>query len=158
MKNISVAVLSAIVGGIIGAVTTGKMSGNTIKEKVKKVDKYKSYYDVLNQWLILKQENKSLEKYFIDNNYKTIAIYGMGEMGNRLYEELKDSSINVKYAIDKESGSVYSELDVLDLEDALEQVDVIVVTAIFAYDKIEKDIAKVVDYKVVSLEDVVYEI
>lgn len=158
MKKSSVAILSTIIGVLAGAVTTGKITGNKINEKVKKVDKFKSYYDVLNQWLILKQENKSLEKYFVNNNLKTIAIYGMGEMGNRLYEELKNTSINIKYAIDKEAGSVYSDLNVLDLEDKLDQVDAIIVTAIFAFNKIEQDISKVVNYKVISLEEVVYEI
>ncbi len=129
-----------------------------IQQKGEKVDKFKGYYNMLNQWLILKQQGKSLEKYFDDNQYKTIAIYGMGEMGNRLYDELKDSGVTVKYAVDKNAATTYSELDVVDPEEAtFDQVDCIVVTATFAFDEIEETLSEKVDFPVVSLEDVVYE-
>ena len=113
---------------------------------------------MLNQWLVLKQEGKSLEQYFIENGYKTVAIYGMGEMGNRLYDELKDSSIEVKYAVDQNAASTYSELEVFEKEDAFEDVDVMVVTAIFAFDEIEEEIGDKIKFPIISLEDVVYEI
>lgn len=67
----------------------------------------------------------------------------MGEIGNRLYEELKDSSkIEVKYGIDNNALDTYSELEVLSLEEytdlAADDIDVIVVTATFAFDDIKK--------------------
>ena len=112
----------------------------------------------LNQWLLLKQEGKSLAKYFSDNEYKTIAIYGMGEMGNRLYDELKGTDITVKYAIDKEMSSIYSELEVMDPQETLEEVDAIIVSAIFAFDEIEEELSKKVSCPVISLDDVVFEV
>ena len=121
-----------------------------------KVDKFKSYYNMLNQWLLLKQQGKSLTKYFEDKGYKSIAIYGMGEMGNRLYDELLGTDIVVKYAIDKNAANTYSELTVCELEDELETVDAIIVTAIFAFEEIEASVNGVVNYPVISLEDVVY--
>lgn len=151
-------VLALLSGAGIGAVLAGKLSNKSVNGQDKKVDKFKSYYNMLNQWLVLKQEGKSLKEYFADNNINTIAIYGMGEMGNRLYDELKNSEIKVKYAIDKNAESTYSELDIKTLEDDLPFVDAIIVTAVFAFDDIEKDISSNVDYKIISLEDVVYEI
>lgn len=158
MKKGTVAVLSSVLGFMAGAIGQGYLKNKTIQEKNGKVDKFKNYYNMLNQWLALKQEGKSLEQYFVDNNIKTIAIYGMGEMGNRLYDELKDSSIEVKYAIDKNADSTYAEVDVYELEDSLEDVDAIIVTAIFAFDEIEENISEAVDYQILSLEDVVYSI
>lgn len=153
-----VAVLSTLAGAAAGAAVTGKIHGQTIEQKVEKIDKFKSYYNMLNQWLMLKQEGKTLEKYFIDNGYKTIAIYGMGEMGNRLYDELKASQIQIKYAVDKAAENTYSEIEVVDGEDKMEAVDAIVVTAVFAFDEIESTLEKKVDWPIVSLEDIVYEI
>lgn len=158
MKKGVIHVFAALAGAVTGAATMGTIQGKAIKKKAEKVDKFKSYYNMLNQWLILKQEGKSLEKYFIDNQYKSVAIYGMGEMGNRLYDELKDTDITVKYAIDKNAASTYSELEVFDLEDDLEPVDAVIVTAVFAFDEIEQDLSKQIDWPIVSLEDVVYEI
>ena len=158
MNKGTVAVLSAIVGAAAGAAGTNYLSQKKIEQKAEKVDKFKSYYNMLNQWLMLKQEGKSLEKYFVDNEIKTIAIYGMGEMGNRLYDELKDSTaVEIKYAVDQNAASTYSEIDVIDKEDDYEEVDAIIVTAIFAFDEIEEEISAKVDYPVISLEDVVFE-
>jgi len=159
MKKGMAGVLGGILGATAGALAVGKVTSKTIDEKQDKVDKFKTYYKMLNQWLALKQEGKSLEKYFEENGYKTIAIYGMGEMGNRLYDELKNSKVvEVKYAIDKNASSTYSELDVIDVDDEMDEVDAVVVSAIFAFDEIEEDLGAKVDCPVVSLEDVVYEV
>lgn len=157
MKKGGIAVLSTLIGAAAGAAAVGKVQGKTINQKAEKVDKFKGYYNMLNQWLVLKQEGKSLEKYFTDNGFKTIAIYGMGEMGNRLYDELKGTSVTVKYAVDKNAASTYSELDVIDPDDEYEEVDAIIVSAIFAFDEIEEMLSDKVDFPIVSLEDVVYE-
>lgn len=122
------------------------------------VEKLKEFYNILNQWLILKQEGKSLAEYFEQNHYKTVAIYGMKELGERLYDELKDSDIQVKYAIDRNADQIYAEVDVVTPDDGLAEVDVVVVTALHYYDEIEGMIADKVDCPVVSIEDVVYEI
>lgn len=158
MKKVVLAGLSTILGAVIGGVVMGTINEKVLKKKEEKVDKFKSYYNMLNQWLILKNEGKTLAQFFENKGYHSIAVYGMGEMGNRLYEELKNSGIEIKYSIDKEAGSTYAEIDVKGLEDEWEKVDTIVVTAVFAFDDIEKEIMERVDYPVISLEDIVYEI
>lgn len=158
MKKGTKTVMALLSGAATGALLAGKLLNRPVKGQDKKVDKFKSYYNMLNQWLVLKQEGKSLTGYFVDNNINTIAIYGMGEMGNRLYDELKGSGIKVEYAIDKNAESTYSELDIKTLEDELPFVEAIIVTAVFAFDDIEKEISSKVGYKVISLEDVIYEI
>lgn len=159
MKKGSVAVLSALLGAAAGAAGNNVLSQKKIDQKTEKVDKFKGYYNMLNQWLLLKQEGKSLEKYFTDNGYKSIAIYGMGEMGNRLYDELKNSSVvEIKYAIDKNAAGTYSELDVIDVDDEMDEVDAVVVSAIFAFDEIEEELSAKTDCPIISLEDVVYEV
>lgn len=158
MKKGIIAVFSTIMGAAVGAAIVSKMATITMDERTKKVDKFKSYYHMLNQWILIKKEGKSLEKYFLDRGYKTIAIYGMGEMGNRLYEELKDSVVEVKYAVDKNASRAYSELDIVDLEDDLEEVDAIVVTAVFEFDEIENNLSEKGNFSIVSLEDVIYEL
>lgn len=158
MKKSIIAVLSTIGGAAAGAVAIDRIQNKSIRQKEGKIDKFKSYYNMLNQWLMLKQSQKSLEQYFIDNNYKSIAIYGMGEMGNRLYDELKNTSITVKYGIDKEAISVYSDLEVYEVDDELAPVDVIVVTAIFAFDEVSKILSENCNFPVVSLDDVVFDL
>ena len=158
MKKGTAAVLSAVVGVIVGAAGIGWYGNKQEEEKGKKVEKFRGYYNILNQWMILKQEGKCLSKYFETNNYKTIAIYGMGEMGGRLYEELKNTQVEVKYVVDKNAAYTFPELNLVDIEDDFEEVDVMVVTATFAFEEIETEISDKVTFPIVSLEDVVYEI
>lgn len=149
-------VVGMLFGTIAGAIAAGNIGNKKVLQKEKKIDKFKTYYNILNQWLVLLHENKSVVDFFVKNSYKVVAIYGTGEMGNRLYEELKDSEIEVKYAIDKEPTSTYFELDVKGIDEELESVDVVVVTAVFAYDEILATIEDRFDCPIVSLEDVVY--
>lgn len=158
MKKSIIGVLGTALGGIAGTIITSKLIQKNVELELKKTDKFRSYYNMLNQWLILKHNGKSLENYFINKNYKTIAIYGMGEMGNRLYEELKDTSVNVSYAIDKNSINTYSEIDVFELEDNLPIVDVIIVTAVFDFNEIQKQLINFVDFPIISLDEIIYEI
>lgn len=143
-------------GAVVGAVAVKKLQGLGVDEKDARIDKFKTYYNMLNQWLIIKHDGKSLEKYFIDNNYNTIAIYGMGEIGNRLYEDLQNTSVAVKYAVDQNAAGTYTDLEVQGIEDEFAEVDAIVVTATFAFDEIEEELSKKVDFPIISLEEVVY--
>ncbi|MFT4144611.1 MAG: hypothetical protein QM644_09170 [Mobilitalea sp.] len=158
MKKGFAGILGTAIGLALGVLGSKYFSNKKIDEKEKKVNKFKDYYQLLNQWLTLKQEGQSLEKYFIDHGYRSIAIYGMGELGNRLYNELKNSEIEVKYAIDQYAGTTYSEIEIVELDGNLEEVDIIVVTSIFAYDEIKDQLEEKVMYPVVSLEDVVFEL
>lgn len=158
MKKFTLGFLSVALGAVAGAVGINYFKNKTIVEKTEKVDKFKGYYNLVNQWLVLKNEGKKLDQYFINNGYKSIAIYGMGELGNRLYEELKDTEVEVKYAIDKNAESTYSELQVVGLDDEFEEVDVVIVTAIFAFDKIAEELEGKISCPIVSLEDVIFEL
>ena len=156
MKKAVKLVATLISGMGIGAILSGKILGKSKEEKSKKVDKFKSYYNMLNQWVALEQEGKSLVEYFTQNSINTIAIYGMGEMGNRLYAELENSGIEVKYAIDKNADNTYSQLNIKSLEDDLPYVDAIVVTAIFDFSDIEEMLSSKTEFQIISLEDVIY--
>lgn len=80
----------------------------------------------------------------------------MGELGNHFYEEMKNTDIEIKYAIDKNASTTDVDIEIINLEDELPKVDVIVVTATFAFDEIYKNISTITDIPVVSLDDIVY--
>lgn len=157
MKKIISTVFAAMIGAIGGAAALNKLMSKSTEIKDKNVEKFRGYYNVLNEWMILKQKGKSLENYFLSHDYKTIAIYGVGELGNRLYDELKETSIEIAYAIDKNSSMGLEGVEVVNPDDDLREVDVIVVTTIFAYNEIEELLHAKMTSPIVSLEDVVYE-
>lgn len=149
-------IVGTLLGAAVGAVAGSTVTNKKVIDKNKKVKKFKNYYKMLNEWLRLKQEGKSLEEYFLKNEYKTVAIYGMGEMGNRLYDELKNTDIEVKYAIDEKAEETYADITVYEKDDELPLVDVVIVTATFAFDEIEEELCEKIDMPIVSLEEVVY--
>ena len=162
MKKGSKAVISTLLGAAVGAVAGGTaVKTSSLKEIEKKkemLDKLHVLYCAFDRWLQIRQEGITLAEYFKKNNYKTIAVYGMKELGDRLVDELKDSEIKVCYAIDKNADQIYSDIDIVTPDDDLEPVDVIVVTAIYYYDEIVDVLNKKANCPIVSLEDILYEL
>lgn len=148
-----------VVGGIIGAVAVWiakfKSYSKEIEQKDWRINKFKNYFDVTNEWIRLRNQGRRLEEFFLKNQWSNIAIYGMGELGNRLVEELKDSSITIKYGIDKNVDRVDGGIEIKKLEEKLFPVDVIVITPFFMYKEIEEELMELVNYPIVSIEDVV---
>lgn len=157
-KGTVIGLLSGIAGGAaVTALAFGK-KGNSVND-FDKVKKFKSYYNMLNQWLMLRNAGKKLETYFIEHGYHNIAIYGMGEIGERFYEEMRCSqSVNISYAIDKNANHVLTDMKVYSMEDKFPSVDVIVVTSIFAYDEAKKALEENTDSFVISLEDIIQDL
>lgn len=158
MKKITT-ILSSTILLVVGIFIGNNICKKEVEFKEKKINKFKSYYNVLNQWLILKQHYKNLSTYFDEHSYHTIAIYGMGEMGNRLYDELKHSNIEIKYGIDYKAETIYTDIKVYEINTIPENtIDAVVVTTPFAFDEIQSLLSKKMSCPILSLEDVICEI
>lgn len=157
-KNILIVMLIAAAGIIVEFWT---MLHAGIKEQVRLSelsDKHLSLYLLLNQWFKTKQEGKALAGYFHKNGIKSIAIYGMSYLGERLYTELRNSDIEIKYAIDKRSGKACAGLQTFSPDEDLPEVGAIVITAVFYFDEIKSSIEGKTVARIISLEDILYEI
>lgn len=110
------------------------------------------------QWMFIHQDHKSAYDYFVEKGIKSIAIYGMDNVGERFYEELKDTDIKIAYAIDKKGGSINAEIKIVAPEDELERVDAIVVTAVYYFDEIFKNLSSKTDIPIISLEEILHEV
>lgn len=158
MKKLFLAVSSMLAGMIAGAGII-KMSSSISIEKVKNMsNKHLSLFLMMNEWVKIKQNGKSLPDYFKRNNYNRIAIYGMSYAGETLLNELSGSEIEVVYGIDKNAEMIDKDFKVFAIEHPLEEVDAIVVTAITFFDEIEEELSKKIDCPIISLEDILYEI
>lgn len=159
MKKGIVGAAIFVVGVATGALVMNRMVSVTNEEKAVKADRLKSYYGILNQWLKIKHEGKSFADFFERSGYHNVAIYGMGEIGNRLYEELTElENINVLYSIDKKPAKTFSKIEVYGVDQKLPSVDVIIITPIFAIEEIEDAIKENNDYPIISIEDLLFEI
>lgn len=116
--------------------------------------KNRMLYRYMNQWLALRQRNVKLSSFFVDRKLYTIAIYGFHYMGQRLYDELKNSPVTVAYVVDKKVNMVTPGLPVVQSMAKLEDVDAIIVTPIFDFFEIRDDLAKKIECRIISIEEV----
>ena len=139
--------------------TEGRQVNTADDEKqalVSDLNKFRMYYKLLDRWLLLKEQGKSVEGFFLKNGYEKIAIYGMAALGRHLYEELKNSSVEVVYALDRRRGLQCGQLEVRSPDEEIYDCDIIVVTAAYDFENIVKEIEKKTDIPVVSLQDVIF--
>lgn len=124
--------------------------------QVQKANKFNFYFQLLSQWLTLKESGTSIESMLSVLNYKTIGIYGMGNIGRHLYAELKDSNIKVEYAIDKNTKLNIDDLDIISLEDDFMEVDAVIITVPFEFYSIEEKLSQKVKCPIISIEELIY--
>lgn len=160
MKKRTVAAVAGTLGTVLGAAVSRnyKDKAKGVPDENKTIQRLNDYYVLLNQWLSDKQKGKNLSLYFLENSVHTIAIYGMGELGIRLCDELKGSSVEVKYGIDREPELTFSEVEVYCPDDSLEKVDMIVVTTTSAFDEIKNMLKNKTSAPIVSLMDIVFDV
>jgi len=127
-----------------------------IEEERKRTQKFKDYYNLLNRWLIVKQQGDSIEQLILQKGYSEIAIYGMGEIGQRLVKELDGcEKVSIKYAMDKSNGFNYEGFPVVAtiLGNDISTVDAIIVTPIFDFESIKRELRKNTKIPILSIEE-----
>lgn len=158
MKQCKFGILGVIVGGIAGVISTVKFLEKRIVRKEKDVYRFHTYYNMLRCWVTVKQKGKSIADYLNDKGYSKIAIYGMGEVGVLFLDELKGSSVQVKYGIDRNADERCADVEIVQPSKDMETVDAIVVSAVFAYDEIKDMLEEMVDCPILALDDLIYEV
>lgn len=152
-----------IIGMFLGVIVVNsilrKKHFTELLNKEKQISKFKIYYNLLNKWLYLKEKNRSVDGYFEERKYKKIAIYGVGEMGKRLHNELKYTNLEVAFFIDSKGEGydgvkIYRSTDVLPNVD----VDVVVISVAYAVYEIAEELCEKFKCPIVSIEDVVEDV
>ncbi len=88
------------------------------------------------KWIKVKQKGHSLAEYFKRNGIRSIAIYGMAAMGKRLYDELEDSEIEIRYLLDKNPEQMDKILKFSLPDQERLEADAIIVTVALAQEQI----------------------
>lgn len=150
--------LGMAIGVVLGAVAAGKIAGRRIGHWRELVDKNYVLFLLMNKWMKTKQEGKHIREYLEKNDYKSVAVYGMSHVGKCLMEELKDCAVEIKYAVDRNAAAVCPGIDIYAPEDSLPEADVMIVTAVYYYNEIYNELKDKVEYPIVSLEDILFDI
>lgn len=147
----------------IGSLTTiyfvKKYQSQKIDSLKQRIEVLSDHFQLLNHWLEIKNEGKSIATYFEEMGYRHIAIYGMAELANRLSEELSESSVHIDYGIDRDICCSIARIDkVYFPDDNLPETDAIIVTPYSSFESIKTILAEKVNCPIISLEEVIWSI
>lgn len=117
--------------------------------------KFRQKSALLNKWLYLRNVNVYIKKYLKENKLETVAVYGLGDIGRRLAEELQNEGIDIKYAIDARAVTYFSDFDIYTLNDELPDADVVIVTVLYDFEEIRERLPESLKEKAVSLEKII---
>ena len=122
-----------------------------------KPEESKYYIAMLNQWLIVKQEKKTLDKYLLERGLKRIAIYGMGVYGRHLVRELENTDVCIVYGIDRKQMDPYKDVKIIKPNDVLPDVDVIINSVICQASEVEEIIKNITSAPIIGLDQLIYD-
>lgn len=111
--------------------------------------------ECMNNILALKQRNRSLLEFFQNNSIKEVAIYGFYYLGQRLLAELNETDIVVKYIIDRDHSFHSVNVPFKFMDEELESVDAVIITPIFEFYNIKKQLKDRLQSQFISIEDII---
>lgn len=141
-----------------------------IKVFLKDMDKYytqavrgERQLEVMRKWMSLENDQVKIQDYLCSSSIKRIAIYGMGFLGQHLYENLKPSKeIQVAYGLDRNAANIISDLKIYSLEDTPvleEEIDAIVISVCYRCGDIMRELKRKNNHiKILSLEKILDDI
>lgn len=125
-----------------------KRKDNLIKRDYLCLEKLRIFYDISTEWFKGYIIGMRIENWLIKENYRSVAVYGMGILGELTYLTLKQSGqINVKYALDKNKNQKIKDLSTYSLGEKVEPVQLIIVTAITSYEEIKNNIVENIGFE-----------
>ncbi len=123
----------------------------------KQRDNFRRKFNILNYWFMNYQKGHTVEKYLLNRGFNRIAIYGFGELGQSLYQELLNSEVKVIYGIDRKVVSKDADFKIATSPDMSQEISAVIVTVIDGFIDIASDLRKVLNCPIIPLEDVIYE-
>lgn len=117
--------------------------------------KNKSLASYTSKWLQIKLKGICIADYLSEIGIHEVSIYGMGQMGLNLYDELKHSAIRVECFIDRNANRLKAPISIIGIEEIPKQSHYIINTAFVSVEQLRSSYARLPrNYKIVSLLDV----
>ena len=128
------------------------LGNKTNQEKNCRNEVNTTYVEILDQWMSLKNKNVSISRLLKEENCKKIAIYGLGMIGNHLYEELIDTEIDI-VGIDQTEIYNNFKMSIYKPDEFPKDIDLIIVTPL-KYETIYLKLRENYDGRIMSLQQI----
>lgn len=152
IKHKFVIISHLLVGVCIGAIVFKRVN-KKYESLAEEHYKLNINYNFLMSWL--SHKGFDLSEDLSQKGYKIIAVYGMGSIGKLICKSIDNSVVRIEYGIDKNESGINSDIKILNPENNLPEVDAIIVTPVYYYDDIKKDLIRKVSCPIISLYDLI---
>lgn len=154
MKKIIKNIFFILSGIVIGAYWMAKKCEEELICKEKRAQRNARSTKSACRWIRAIQDNKRIKDYFDNRNMNAVAVYGMGELGKCLVQEIEKSGIEIKCVIDRNKCINAYEYQIFSPDDDLPRVDAVIVTPVYDYKAISENLRKHTDAQIISLDDI----
>lgn len=113
--------------------------------------------EIDSKWLKVKGNRQNIGFFLYKKGFRNVAIYGMGNLGCRLYDEIQDSDIRVLYVVDKKTEYLSEVIHVKCPEEKLVGIDLLIVTVVNGGNEIVTHYKKDGTYQVRTLSKILDE-
>lgn len=97
----------------------------------------------------------AVSNYLSQNGYREIAIYGAGRLGKSLMEEIIKNGYEITFVMDCDTSKKIGSYQAVSIESEWQKCDVIIVTVLYAFEEIKKQLQNKYNCPVVSLMELV---
>lgn len=126
-----------------------------LAQKEKQQQKCSRLLKLMCRWTTNVQKGMRPVDYLTRRKWYSVAVYGAGDVGKCLLDELADTDVKVRYIVDRRKPELG--LPVYAPEDDLPSVDCMIVTAIMEYGEISRNLKDKLRCHVISIEDIIYQ-
>lgn len=130
-------------------------SQSAAAESEKLAERYRCYWIVLHQWMLLRENGISIGEYLYQKGIRKVAIYGMGMLGLHLVKELENSPLEILCGIDRAAEELHQTFPLVTPGEPIGEVDAIIVTPVYAFDEIYTILQTKYHSKILSLMELV---
>ena len=123
-------------------------------QKNKRYEKKDRLFRIMHRWLLNSQSGIKIADYLLEKGFESVAVYGVGILGECLISELLNSKVSVNYVIDKRALNL--SIPVYKMQDTLPDVDCVIVTAVMEYEEICRQLESKINCAVISIEDIIF--
>lgn len=127
-------------------------------EAERDLQKFRLFYRVLTNWML--KDGRDIASLLADRYHVvTCAIYGYAELGAILRKELQNSEVEVQYVMDKKiTKDPEGKIPFYPPSVQLKKPDAVIVTAVYYFGEIQKELTELGFERVFSLHELVMEL
>lgn len=152
-------ILVLILGINIGYMCAGHKYCLEVEKQRQLAQKHEDLIRLYDIWIMVKQNSNRIDEYLIKKEIHSVVIYGMSYVGIRLYYELKNTDVIVKYGMDMNPRTNVVGIETKPSNYEKEgSVDAIIVTAITSFDSIKEKLSNLGYQNIIAIDEILYEL